>query len=235
MYVEDLFLAIWERGRYSFPLWQASDFDHLLDDEWYRKFITSVSDHITAGKSLSTRQSDTILRLIERVRAPLVRLGIATDDDIDRMLKQPEHRRALYESRHIPREVRYLGDNLLGFRFKHPHEIIDRIKATGIPLVTTWGDTGNYRIGLLPPPRFDWDYKIWIVPVHRHCLKAIIEIIWEFRFAVDNTVLDYLHLAEHSIDQPSAIGLIDGVILANVCDDPLLAAWMTEIAGGVAL
>ena len=32
-----------------------------------------------------------------------------------------------------------------------------------------------------------------------------------------------------------AIDHENGIILANVCDDPILGGWMTEIAGGIAL
>lgn len=205
MYVEDLLLAIQARN--------PSVFDGLIN-EWYVGFIASVSRHVRAGKQLSTSQGTTILKLIVQVRRPLVRHGMATDDDIDNMLHQPEYRRPLYESTHIPREVRYLGDNCLGFRFKQNDLIVETIKALG-------HDS-------LPRPRFQWEQRIWVVPVWRHNLQKIMTLVNEYQFNLDAETTAYLRLARQSIDQPSTFVLAEehGVILANVCDDPLLAAWI---------
>lgn len=235
MYVEDLLLAIRDRQYGDWPFARPDDrFDGLLATEWHHDFITSVSDQFTAGKQLSTSQSQTILKLIARVRHPLVRLGMATDDDIDRMLHQPEYRRPLYESVYIPREVRYLGDNILGFRFKFNGIIQAQIESLGRPAITEWVRLQRH-LDLLPRPRFNWDQRIWLVPVLRHNLAKLTALINEYRFATDRAVTDYLRLARHSYDQPSAFIVQDGVILGKVCDHPLLAAWITEVSDGLAL
>lgn len=225
MYVEDLLLSITSHMNC-----------HLLDvylREWDRKFLASVATRIQRHKSLSTNQAQTILRLITQVRYPIMHLGLATDDDISEMLCHPQYRQPLYNSVRIPREVRHLGDNLLGFRFNQHDDIVNRIKALnqatpprGFPV---FPDT-------LVRPQFNWDHHIWIVPVTHHTIDGITAILNEYGFNLDPATIAYLQSAQQSRDQPSVITLADQDILrANVCDNPLLAGWIVEIADGIAL
>ena len=231
MYVEDLLLRIEERR----TDWLGDPFDGLLDDTWTRNFLASVTSHVMAAKPLSTKQSAVILSLIARVRHPLVRHGMMTDGEIDQMLRYPEFRRPLYESVNIQREVRYLGDNLLGFRFKQNDIIAARISELATLNTTNWGGVSAWLKRPLPSPQFDWDHRIWVVPVMRHTVEAVMAVINEYRFEIDEAVVAYLRLARKSREQPSAFVLTEGVIMANVCDNPLLAAWITQVADGIVL
>lgn len=220
MYVEDLLLAM----RAKMPHGRLGQFD-----AWQQNFIHNLGDHIASGKPLSTKQSHAVLRLIGSFRQAIVINGMATADDIHEMLQRPQFRRPLYESILVPREVRHLGDNLLAFRFKQHDLIVERIKQFGVP-------PSGGRTDLLPKPRFDWDYKLWIVPVMRYNLSAIITLINEYQFTADDSTAAYLRLAQRSHDQPSTVTLADAdVLVANVCDNPLLAGWIAEIADGIAL
>src|ERR1044072_3264678 len=106
MYVEDLLLNM------NYCLANRVSLSRALDD-WQRNFLRSIGTQVAQSKPLSTNQSRAILRLVSSVRRELVKLGMATDDDIDAMLHHPEFRWPLYESTYTPREARYLGDNLL--------------------------------------------------------------------------------------------------------------------------
>jgi hypothetical protein len=215
MYVEDLVLTIHTKMQST-----------LRNDPWQQDFLHSISDHIKQQKSLSTNQSHVILQMIAKFRHYIVRHGLATDDDLDNMLCHPQFYRPLYESVNVRREVRYLGDNLLGLRFKQHTPIVDRIKA-----IIPYPDN---RMLNLAKATFDWEYRIWIVPVTRHTITRILTLLNEYQFHIDETTSTYLHLANRSRDQPSTITLAsDDVLLANVCDNPLLAAWITEVAGGI--
>jgi hypothetical protein len=233
MYVEDLLLAI--RDHVYFVPNHA--FDGLLTD-WHRNFVTNVSTHVEAGRQLSTNQSAAILKLIAKVRRQIVRYGLATEADIDHLLRHPDYRRPLYESPNIPREVRYLGDNVLGFRFKQNDVIAAQIRDFGRPASTDWAsDWAKLRkmTDLLPRPQFNWQHRIWIVPVLRYNLSRIVRLINEYRFDVDPATTAYLRLARDSQDRPSAFTMTDEVILGNVCDNPLLAGWITSVSDGVIL
>jgi hypothetical protein len=226
MYVEELLISIQSR------MLRGHSFDGLLDDPWYQKFLQSVGNQIQNNKPLSTKQGAMILKLIARARIPIVVYGMATDDDIDEMLRRPFYRQPLYESVHIPREVRYLGDNLLAFRFRQDDNIVQSIK--NCELVST--DWLGLKRKLLPAPQFDWDHRLWVVPVWRHNIAALTSLIMEYHFTADQVTIDYLELAHNSLDQSSAFVIHDqDVILANVCDNPLLAGWITEVIDGLVL
>lgn len=233
MYVEDLLLVIRDHVYFS---WQSAPppFDGLLSSDWHRSFLYNVGQHVMAGKQLSTNQAQTILKMIARVRHPLIRQGLIRADELDHMLHAPEYRQPLYESTSVPREVRYLGDNILGFRFKQNDIMKARIAELGT--INTTELSGLYKLYRgLPRPQFDWTHRIWLVPVLRHTIGTIVQIINEYRFNADPAVMAYLRLARESRDQPSAFTLVDDIMLGNVCDDPLLAAWITEVSDGVTL
>lgn len=220
MYVEELLLKI--------PEWLSE-----LDD-WHKGFIRSISQQIAADKPLSTRQATVILKLIRQLHDLLIKQGWATEADLASMLHTPQYRHLPYESFSLPKECRYLGNNLLAFRFKAHTPLQEKIKELGTTTTSWFGE---------PPltphlkPRFDWLYKVWIVPVYRFNLQAIIDLIKDEHFNVDGTVSHYLALANRSFNQSSLFSIDEtmGVILANVCDHPILAAWITEIAEGIPL
>lgn len=219
MYVEDLLLNMNYRLANRLSLGRALD-------EWQRNFLRSIGSQLAQSKPLSTNQSRAILRMISTVRRELVNLGMATDDDIDEMLHHPEFRWPLYESTHVPREARYLGDNLLGLRFKQNDAIVQRIKNLDPSIGIDW-----------PRPRFNWEARLWIVPVLRHTLDPIETLLNEFRFHVDPATFNYLRLARESADQASEVTVSQDpeIWLINVCDDMLLAGWVSEVAEGVTL
>lgn len=232
MYVEDLFITIAQRLGETRP--RHAQFGGLLDSEWHRNFTRNVAFHIQAGNQLSSNQSKTILKLIAKVRHYLVAYGMATDDDIAGMLFHPEHRRPLYASVEIQREVRHLGDNMLGFRFKQNDLIRQRIKALGEPALHS---APTVKLDLVEQPRFDWPTRIWIVPLYRHNIEAVFDLIRDYRFGVDTPTSTYLKLAAASLDQPSRFTYNHehDLIQATVCDNPLLAGWVTEVAEGLAV
>jgi hypothetical protein len=163
-------------------------------------------------------------------------LGWITKRELDSLIAEPIYRLPLYESTNVPREVRYLGDNLLAFRCKVNPVLSERIKGLGDAAKTTWvaGTFDNFGRNHGPSvalkPRFDWLHKVWIVPVYRFNLNAIVELIADQRFGMDQAASDYLKLARRSHNQPSifAIDTENQIILANICDDPILAGWMNE-------
>jgi hypothetical protein len=236
VYVEDLFLVIREHAVASrcFGRHSHEPFDGLLSSEWHQNFITNVGNHVMAGKQLSTNQAQTILKLVGRIRYPLIRQGMIREDELDHMLRQPEFRRPLYTSANIPREVRYLGDNVLGFRSKQNDIIAARIRDLNVLNTNDWAGFRNVQ-RMLPYAHFNWAQRIWLVPVMRHNLDRVMALINEYRFNTDPAVTAYLRLARQSRDQPSAVALVDDVILANVCDNPLLAGWVTEVGAGTML
>jgi hypothetical protein len=225
IYVEDILLAI--RAHLS----RAMSFDGVLDDVWSQNFVHSVSEVILTERSLSTNQARVILNMIRRVRRQLVRYGTATDDDIDVLLRHPQYRRPLYESSYVPREARYVGDNLIALRFKQHDSIVERIKELGKPALTDWSRAPN----MVPKPQFNWDYRIWIVPVMHYNVLDLFALLNEYRFHLDPVTFTYLRVARHSLNKATAVTRLQDSLVVHVSDHPILAGWITEIANGLAL
>lgn len=232
MYVEDLFLKLYEKmswGTYS-PI-----FRNLT--VWQRDFIGNVAGYLHRDSPLSTKQSLVVLKIISDCRQPLVNSGVVGEADLDNLLRNPQYRQALYESTNVPKEVRYLGGNLLGFRFKKNDILRDKIKALCTVPRTTWLSDAKLFDHLISRTRFNWTYRIWIVPVYRYNIMSITHLLAESRFQMDQDARDYLRLARRSLDTASLFAVDDEnqIILANVCDNPILSGWITEVAGGLAL
>jgi hypothetical protein len=239
MHVEDLFIKIRNTRGLNFPgvLWKRGQlpFDGSLSDEWSLKFISNVGQYVDANKPLSNKQGAVILKMIDKVRSCLVEYGYATNAEISTMLVNPQYRHEPYESTFVPKEVRHLGGNLLAFRFKKNDEIKDALKVICRGKITGWLGGEMFQSSMGQTARYDWLYKLWIVPVCRFNIREIIALIHKEQFGRDDATSDYLRLARRSFDQPSLCAIHDGIILANVCDDPLLSGWITEVANGVTL
>jgi hypothetical protein len=214
----------------------------LLNDEWHKNFVCSICEQIERGAAMSTKQSAQTLRIIGLLRKQIVQAGLASETEIDNMLIDPSHRQPLYKSIYIPKEVRFIGGNMLAFRFKD-RAITEKIKALGYLERNRWlPDPHRHfqhtalRENMLPHrPRFEWLHKIWIVPVYRHNVPHIFELITKHRFHMDDMTVKYLNLVRQSADRPSLFATDGEVILGNVCDNPLLSGWITEIAGGLGI
>ncbi len=222
MYVEDLLLKIRDN---------LSMFRNKIDS-WHTDFIISISSHAENGKSLSSKQLEIFLKLIRKIKNNIVSNGLISEREIEILLSEPTYRKPPYESNVVPREVRYLGDNLLGFRCNVNNTIRDTIRnlckgaeRLGINLETS---------GLLRP-RFEWLYKIWIVPVYSFNINEIINVIKMYKFQMDIVTDSYLKSARNNVSSPSMFTISDDVFIATVYNDIILASWITEIAEGLRL
>lgn len=234
IFVEDALVAIRNK-----LLFQPQCFTTLLNDTWYQSFITSVAAQCDAGRRLSTNQSRIVLKIIQRVSSALIGYHIATEGDVEQLLSNPQYRLELYESApRVPSEVRYLGNNLLGFRCKADEHLTTKIQEAGVLVEHIHSSYPTYRAyHVRSRSRFNWALKIWIVPVYSSNLATIRRLISD-HFQTDQSVRDYLNLCEHSIDVCSTAILLDDdppILVANICDNALLADWMTAIAGGIVL
>lgn len=200
----------------------------LRRDDWTRKFILDLNRQISEQRPLSTQQSKYFLKVVERYRETMIINEIGwSESEIDRLLTFPRHRREPYQSTFVKNEVRYLGDNKLGFRFKVARRTLEAIKALrqkDHPM--PWADD--------TAPRFDGQHKLWVVPITSGNINRVMGIILNYEFNMDPDVVAYLELCEQSKNQPSTFVLDpeSGDIIANVCDDNTLAAWTRSVAGG---
>lgn len=200
---------------------RPSVFARALPGPWYERFVSNVRLHALDNKPLSTEQVRIILKLLARLRPHLIEHRLASAESIDRLLRHPVYRRQPYQSSSIPREVRHIGDNCLAFRFKYNDVIVDAIKGLR--------KKSDYFADELT--RFDHATRVWIVRVTRDTLDPIFKIVNDHRFQFDEATLDYLTLASNSKGQPSTF-VFDpesGKIVANVCDNEIIANWVRNV------
>ena len=243
MYVEDLFLKI--RNELIVSPWQKPHilpFAGTIDDPWHKDFIESIGIQIDLQKPLSTKQSEMVLKIIRKVRYYITSYGWMGDQELTNLLNSPNYARPIYQSTHVPKEVRYIGSNKLAFRFKFAPALNERVRKLCDVQKNSWfTEEIPVRMqpyeNLTPKPYRNPIYNIWIVPVFRFNIQAILALIAEEQFGKDQAVENYLKLIQKSINMPSTFKVDQEfqVILANVCDNPLLAGWITEVAEGISL
>ena len=189
-----------------------------MGSNWHIDFIESVGRRIKQEQPLSTRQAEMILRIAAERGAALAE-GMHIDAaDIRAMVACPAYRREPYASRWIRREARYIGDNKLALRFKMDRAIITELKTLGSVM------------GADKPVWIGWA-SLWIVPVTRQSLARIVALISSHGFHCNDATIDYLTMAHNSRGMDSAFVLDadSGTIVANVCDNPVLAAWIANV------
>lgn len=198
-------------------------FTRVQKDDWKADFIENVAAYTRSGKPLSTMQSKMVLQIIQQVATVICEPSFGAKmfdvDAVNELIRNPTHRLIPYPSADIPREVRWLGDNKLGFRFKKNPTIVHDIKAVG---KNAWGAPWFHRL-----------YRVWIVPVTEKTLEPILDTIREHGFIMDDQTKTYLETAVEQSKEKSAV-LYDeelGLFVAQINNNDLASWWMEMVVG----
>ena len=197
----------------------------LAADDWTRKFVISLDTSVNSGRALSSRQAEVFLKTVHNVR-PYIRENVAglSLELLDCFLTSPVYRQPIYVSQPMRKEVRYLGDNKLGFRCKRADDILHDIKQLS--------DRGTDSCWKQHQRSFfDRQNRLWVVSVTRDTIKSIMNLISRHNFEFDEAVADYLLLATNSANEASTFVLdpTTGDFVANICDNPVLDAWLKYV------
>lgn len=213
--VEDIAEAISERMH-------DPELGALLGDRWFIRFFSNIGSWCRQGKPLTTEQAKIVLKVTKKVKPFFVDLGVDPQVFHD-LVARPAYRRPPTLSSVLPREVRYLGDGLLGFRFKRDDTIIDAIKLMRADALTT-------------PHRIEWDRttRMWFVGLCSDTVEGIEQIIMKHRFHFDDSVAQAITDTYES-GRGKTIFRVDaeGILHVEVNDNDLMAAWVTNSLGGV--
>jgi hypothetical protein len=214
-YVEDI-LTIVHAHFFEVDMREA-----LLNDPWFEKFVLNVSSWVAEDRPLTTEQARITIRILHKVKKTFVEMNLATEDEIQRLIARPRYRRAPTQSANIKREVRYLGDNLLGFRFKRNDLIMTELKN----LKNAHGEH---------VAKWDWVARLWVVPVIRTTIQPLMEIIGDNRFGFDDDVAEYLALSTNSSGEPSTFVLDPqtGKLIATINDNEIVSTWIESSLKG---
>lgn len=189
-------------------------------DSWATSFVHNVSEHVGNGKPLSTEQGRIILKLLTRVRLFLVAGGHVEESALDRLLARPTYAQEPTQTINVPREVRYLGEGFVGFRFKRNDAITADLKAMvrdqDFPFDDIW----------FHPP-----HRLWVVPVNRDTLVEVLDTIERHRFQCDATAREYLESAARALGENSSASTDHeiGLTAIQVRDDEMLSWIVREV------
>lgn len=94
-----------------------------ISNNYDKKFLYDIGQKLEMGKSISSKQLDLIHKILPKYRNLLLTFKI-NKNDLDDWLDNFYHNLKVYKSKNIEKEVRYLGNNILFFRFLYNPEII---------------------------------------------------------------------------------------------------------------
>lgn len=218
MYVEDAIEIFYKEMLGRTPLAQI-----MAHDKWTNDFITSLYSSVKSGKTLSTEQGRVFLKALNKYNS-------CFDASVTKLVENPYYRNPPYQTKNIPNEVRYLGGNYLGFRYKKS----DSIRTDFKKISDRTPRIKNSRSFTSPDLKYHALLRIWVVSVTRENFKDIVMIIGKHDFKCDDAVLEYLALADNSIGQKSTF-VVDpdtGDIIANICDNAILSSWVNNVLFG---
>lgn len=193
--------------------------------DWNTNFVQNVHAYVQNGHPLSTEQARIVLRLGVRYEADLIGAKLLEPGMVASLVAAPVYRRPPYQSANVPREVRYLGGNLLGFRFKFNDMIRDDIKKLK-GRDTPFDDA---------PYWFYPDHKLWVVAVTRATLNGVQDIIAHHRFSFDDEVVRFLADCTNVEGLGTVVQMDDTAMAAVVCDDEYIGWWMANVINGEAV
>jgi hypothetical protein len=182
---------------------------------WDRKFIDDLSHKTLNGNSLSTKQGEVVLKLVKKYREGLVVHGI-DDAVISALLVSPVYRNTPYQSKELPREVRFAGERKLLFRSKFNPVIVEDIKK--LKPNKEWLGR-NF-------PYFNRAQSVWVVEVTDSNLERVMNTIKKHNFLFDEEVEQFLLACENAKGAQSRADLVDGVLRVTVMDDELFNFWL---------
>lgn len=138
---------------------------------WSKNFIQNVADNLVHRDEprLSTNQANALKKVMPSFIRYLAMSGGYSKETLELMIANPTFKRPLYVSPAVKREVRHLGANFLGFRFKYNPQLSKDIQIAAQP--------GYFR--------FDKETKLWVVTVAENNFKGVFATIKENRFETD--------------------------------------------------
>ena len=178
--------------------------------QWLRDFVVSVAEWVAGGQAITTEQSKIIIMAAETYKATLI--GIHGETPVQAFLSKPAFYKPLRVSTVVPREVRWLGHNRVGFRFKNNQVIVEQIK-------------------LLTGTKSGWEpvLRLWVVEVTSYNIEDTMKVIRTHKFDFDSHVEQFLLDCHDARGKPSQV--VESQII--VCDNPVLTKWATGSLGGL--
>lgn len=223
IYTEDLVKAIYDDicvGRYHPFKPSNTTFGYLMPATQQEKapeyqkiknnfeleFIWDIGYKIYLDKPVSSKQYQLLVRVLRGYKHLYISLGL-NENDIESWFKQDVTRLAVYTSKEVKKEVRYIGDNFISFRFLYNKKIIDIFKILK--------DVPSY---------YDYDNNIYTLECNNtYVLNKVYYVISEFGFSYDEQLENYLLSVENI---KKSLTIDDNKIILK--KSSILENWITQ-------
>lgn len=163
---------------------------------WHINFISNVNIYVVDGGCLSTNQSEILLKTAKTYTNELAKMFRISSAEMQDHIKNPSYRKTPYKSTSVKREVRYLGADVLAFRFKADQTVTQDLKnlKEGWDLVAT-------------RPKWNAKYRVWTISVTTTNLEKVMKLINTHQFDFDEATLEYITLCNNS-KKPSVTAFV---------------------------
>lgn len=172
-------------------------------------FLYSIFEQMSEGRTLSTRQGYAATATLRHYLPESEKYFKIPRAAAEAILNKNEWRAPLRATVEKRNEVRYMGDNLLGFTYAARHDLATQMRA----LKGCWRDHVLY------------------VGVTAQNLEIIVEIMGQHRFGYDTAVEEYLALCLGSRKQTSHAVMVGRDVVFSICDSDGLAQYVLDVLG----
>lgn len=186
--------------------------------EWTKNFILNIGNKIKINDKtqLSTNQAAALQKVLPNFIKYLVKEGF-DKSYLEQLIKNPVYKNELYISSAVKREVRHLGADYLGFRFKFNPLIVQSLKKNS-----------NCE--------FNRENNLWIIKIIAYNFENVMECIHENKFEIDSNTHNYLTECKKIYNtKPYSIGSYDNksdCIIVNVKENETLSIFVKEFLEG---
>lgn len=188
-----------------------------ITNKYDLRFLWDIGYKTSKGRNMSSKQATLLVKILSKYSSLLLTLGY-DDYTLETFFNAPSFRTEPYVSHECKREVRYLGDGLLAFRFLFNPQILDEIKK--IINMTNKQDlvqSNSY---------FEKHHRIWIVEVTKGNYQKLMKLIKSFSFGFDEEV-EYLFLLCENSDSSVSINKLQNTDYEFiVIDDKIFSGWL---------
>jgi hypothetical protein len=178
-------------------------------------FITDMANKVRSNKKFSTGQAAYILRLISNYSMIIADKKKIDIEEIKNLVNNPIYANEPYESVNIPKEVRYVGNDFIVFKFKFDPILKENIKdlKPGLPME-------------IPYPEYNSNHKIWIVKISSKNVDKTIEIIGRYGFQYEEDLAQYFTDILNRKNDNSSVNIQDDKIVIDIPNDDIFSDYV---------
>lgn len=227
IYTETLLLAIYEDILTEFPFYRPdknylsqlpnNQYNELpeykkISNKYDLKFIWDMGYKVYLDKILSTKQYDLLLTILPKYNSLYTKLGIDIQQYNYWLNCKDTKSIKLYESKNIKREVRYIKNNTLAFRFIYSPDIAKLFK----------------EINKKSPANLSFirEHDIWLLDITEKNYNDITNLISSYGFEFDDSVENYLLEYENTKGNPVEIKISDNKCDIIVTNNNMFVKWL---------